>query len=280
MNWIDFEYDHQRLSDHFCMICTILENNGVRAVNIGSKITFNTIKNPLNNKSVKMSVQYDEVYTTTFEICKNPCGGNDEEFTEEEIIFFMRWLNKEDYRKFKPVYEDGEMANMYYNAYMNCEPIVLSGKIIGMQITLQTDAPFAYYDEIETVMSFTSSNLTYSYYDISDKIGYIYPSSMIIEIQKNGDFKMSNSQDEDEVISITNCVSGEIITFVENKCVTSSVRENLWNDFNFVYPKIGNDYKDVYGDGYYSDDRENIFTVNIPCQITFNYSPICKMGVI
>ena len=58
------------------------------------------------------------------------------------------------------------------------------------------------------------------------------------------------------------------------------MRDNLYNNFNFTYPKIGNDYKDVDDDGYYSDNMENIFTVNIPCTITFKYSPICKMGII
>lgn len=279
MNWIDFEYDHQRLSDFGCMICTILGDNSVKTVNIGSKITFNTIKNPSTNKFKRTSTQYDEAYTTTFDICKNPCGNTDE-FSEAEVIFFMRWLNKRLYRQFKPVYEDGELANVYYNASMNCEPIVLGGKIIGMQLTLQTDAPFAYYGEVNYTMNFTSNNLTHSYYDISDEIGYIYPSSMIIEIKQDGNFELRNSQDENEVIAINNCKAGEIITFIENKSITSSIRDNLYNDFNFTYPKIGNEYKDVYGHGYYSDNMENIFTVNMPCTITFKYSPICKMGII
>lgn len=280
MNWIDFEYDHQRLSDFGCMVCTILGDKGVKAVNIGSKITFNTIKNPYTNKFKRISSQYDEAYTTTFEVCKNPCNNDSEDFTDEEVIFFMRWLNKRMYRKFKPVYENGELANIYYNSSMNCEPIVLCGKIIGLQITLQTDAPFSYYDDVEYIMNFTSNNLTHSYFDISDEIGYIYPSSMIIEIKQDGNFELRNSQDENEVVIIRNCKAGEIITFIENKSITSSMRDNLYNDFNFTYPKIGNEYKDVYGDGYYSDNMENIFSVNIPCDITFTYSPICKMGII
>lgn len=278
MYWTGFEYDNQRLSDYGCMICTILGDNGVKAVNIGSKITFNTIKNPSTNKFKRTSSQYDEVFTATFEICKNSCDSN--EFTPEEVTYLIRWLNKETYRKFKPVYKDGELANIYYNASMNCELISLDGKIIGLQLTLQTDAPFAYYDEVEHTMEFTSDTLSHSFYDTSDKIGYIYPSSMIIEIQQDGDFEMTNSQAEDEKIVVTGCKAGETITFIENKVITSSVRENLYNNFNFTYPKIGNEYKDVYGYGYYSDNMENIFTVNMPCNITFKYSPICKMGIV
>lgn len=280
MYWTGFEYDNQRLSDFGCIICTILGSNGVKAVNIGSKITFNTIQNTITNKFNRTSAQYNEAYTTTFEICKNPNDANEDEFTPEEVAFFVRWLNKESYKKFKPIYKDDELANIYYNASMNCEPISLNGKIIGLQLTLQTDAPFAYYDEIEYTMTFTNSNLSHSYFDISDKIGYIYPSSMIIDIEQNGTFEMTNSQAEGETIIIKDCVSGEEITIIENKAITSSVRDNLYNSFNFIYPKIGNDYKDIYGYGYYSDNMENIFTVNMPCTITFKYSPICKIGII
>ena len=28
------------------------------------------------------------------------------------------------------------------------------------------------------------------------------------------------------------------------------------------------------------DDMENTFTVNMPCKITFKYSPICKIGIV
>jgi hypothetical protein len=216
MYWIGFEYDNKRLSDFGCVICTILGDNGVKAVNVGSKITFNTVQNPNTNKFNKTSTQYTEAYTTTFEVCKNPCNANDNEFTPEEMAYLIRWLNKEKYKKFKPVYKNGELANIYYNASMNCEPISSGGKIIGLQLVLQTDAPFAYYDEVEYTMEFTTNNLTHSYFDVSDKIGYIYPSSMIIDIQADGDFKLSNSQAENETTIITNCKSGEKITIVEN----------------------------------------------------------------
>ena len=279
MYYTDFEYDNQRLSDFGCILCTILGDNGAQAVNVGSQITFNTIQNPSTNKFNRTSTQYPEAFTTTLEICKNPCGDINE-FTPQEVAYLMRWLNKEMYRKFKIVYENGELSDIYYNASMNAQVITFGKKIIGLQLTLLTDAPYAYYDEIEHTMDFTSNNLTHSFYDTSDKIGYIYPSSMIIEIQQDGDFVMTNSQAEDEKITITNCKAGEIISFVENKVITSSIRQNLYNNFNFTYPKIGNEYKDIYGYGYYSDNMENVFTVNMPCSITFKYSPICKMGII
>lgn len=280
MYYTDFEYDNQRLSDFGCIVCQILEDGSTKTVNVGSQITFNTIHNPNTNKFSRVSAQYDEAFTSTFEVCKNPCGNDNDVFTPEEVSYLTRWLNRKTYKKFKMVYEDGELSNVYYNASMNVEPITLAGRIIGLQLVLITDAPFAYYDEVEYTMEFTKDNLSHSYYDISDEIGYIYPSSMIIEILQDGDFEISNSQDITEKTIITDCKAGEIIAIIENKVITSSIRESLYNNFNFIYPKIGNDFKYMVNYGYYSDDTENIFTVNIPCNITFKYSPICKMGIV
>lgn len=278
----DFEYDGQRLSDYNGVVCHILEGGDASAINIGSQITFNTLPMVSTNKFKLMSTQYDEAYTTTFEICKFDCKDpNNNVFTQEEITYIMRWLNKKTYKKFKMIYEDEELANVYYNASFNINPITYYGDVIGFQLTLNTDAPFAYYDEVEYTMEFTENNLDHSYYDISDEIGHIYPTSMTIEILKNGDFKLTNSQEPDRVTSVKNCKSGEIITLVENKVISSSISHSkLFNDFNYVFPRICNTNEDVYKQGYLSDNMENIFTVNMPCKITFKYSPICKMGII
>lgn len=282
MYFKDFEYDNQKLSDFGCVVCRILEDGGASAVNIGSQLTFNTLPIAGVNKFKLMSTQYDEAYTTTFEVCKFNCDDlNDNFFTQEEVTHVMRWLNKKTFKKFKVVYENGELAKVYFNASFNVSPISYFGNVIGFQLTLQTDAPFAYYDEVEYTMEFTQSNMQHSYYDISDEIGYIYPSSMTIEILSSGDFELTNSQETDRVTSIKNCLSGEVITLVENKVITSSkAHDNLCNDFNYVFPRICNENEDIYDIGSPVDNMENKFTVNMPCKITFKYSPICKMGII
>ena len=282
MNLIDFEYDNQRLSDYGCIVCNILEDGGVSAINIGSQVTFNTVPMTGLNKFKLMSVQYDEVYTTTFEICKYRCSNPDvNSFTQEEVIQLMRWLNRKQFKKFRAVYKDGELAEVYYNASFNVNPITYGGDIIGLQLTLQTDAPFGFYDDIEYTMKFSTNGLEHSFYDISDEIGFVYPSTMTIEITNGGNFELVNSQEKDRVTSIKNCTAGEIFTLVENKVITSSAdHPKLCNDFNYVFPRLCNYIKDIYGYGTSDEVRENIFTVNMPCKITFTYSPICKMGII
>lgn len=282
MKCIDFEYDNQRLSDYNCIVCHILEGGDASAISIGSQLTFNTLPIISQNKFKLMSTQYDEAYTVTLEICKYNCKDPDDNtFTQEEISYIMRWLNKRTFKKFKVVYEDGEMSNVYYNASFNVNPITYYGDVIGFQLTLQTDAPFGYYDEIEYTMDFTADKLKHSYYDVSDEIGYIYPASMTIELLETGNFEMTNSQETERTTAIKNCVAGEIITLIENKTISSSETHNkLYNDFNYIFPRICNKNEDIYGYGYADDNMENTFTVNMPCKITFKYSPICKMGIV
>ena len=285
MYCIDFEYDGQRLSDHGGIVCHITEGGDVSEISIGSKITFNTFPMYGLNKFGLTSTQYDEAYTTTIEICKFNCEDpNDNFFTQEEVSYFQRWLNRKTLNKFKMIYKDGELANVYYNASFNVDPITYCGNVIGFKLTMQTDAPFAYYDEVEYSMEFTASKLSQSYFDISDEIGYIYPSSMTIEILNSGNLEIINSQEPDRVTKINNCIAGEIITIVGNKVITSSEQDRghskLYNDFNYIYPRICNNKEDIYNDGRNADKMENIFTVNMPCKITFKYSPICKMGIV
>ena len=64
----------------------------------------------------------------------------------------------------------------------------------------------------------------------------------------------------------------EIITLdCANQIIQSSLAHSkLYNDFNFVYPKI-----------YSTETNEkNSFTVSLGCQMLIAYTPIRKVGVI
>lgn len=272
----DFEYDNQRLSDYGCVVCHISDSADLQTVNIGSKITFNTINMTQQNKFKAMSTQYDEAYTTTFEIGKFSCNTDDYELSQEEVSALMRWLNKKSYKKFKAVYKDGEFGNVYYMGSFNVEMITYAGKIIGLSLTLQTNAPFGYYEQVEYSMNFVTADDTNSLFDISDEIGTIYAQNVVIECLEDGDLSIHNSQDGKRSTVIKNCVKGEVLTLDgENKIITSSVNHpKLYNDFNYNYLRISNKNESTI------DDIENIFTVSLPCNISFTYSPICKMGIV
>ena len=55
----------------------------------------------------------------------------------------------------------------------------------------------------------------------------------------------------------------------------------IFKDYIFIriMNKCGEN-EDYYAVNNEEDERENIFTVSLPCKIYLKYSPICKMGVI
>ena len=271
----DFEYAGHRLSDFDSILCHITDGTGAETKNIGSQITFNTVYVASTNKFRLISTQYDETYTTTLQICKNPCNyksNDDSVYTELELRTLMKWLNRRTYEKFKAIYNNGEYSQVYYNASFNIQAIKLGDDVIGLELTMNTDAPFGYYDLAEYEFHILERDDEFTIYDISDEVGYAYPDLVHIECLEDCDLEIKNSKDED-VVSIKGCVSGEVIELIgRNKIITSNNESHtkLYNDFNYNFLKIHNEY----------DDGENTYTVSHPCNITITYSPICKGGVI
>ena len=279
MYCIDFEYDGQRLSEYGCMVCHISSSPDLNTVNMGSQITFNTINLPQQNKFKLMSTQYSEAYTTTFEIGKFNCNTDEDHvFTQEEISGLMRWLNKKKYNKFKMIYNKDDFDNIYYMGTFNVQMITYCGKVIGLELTLQTNAPFGYYEPVECEMEFMTGgdDEEISIYDISDEIGHIYPQNVTIKCLGSGDLEIHNSQDGTRSTVVKGCIEGEILTLDgENKIITSSENHvRLYNDFNYNFIRISNYNENSI------NDTQNTFTASLPCQISFSYSPICKMGIV
>ena len=269
--FVDFEYSGKQLSDFGCVVCSITSSVGVSTVNIGSQLNFNTIAVNKSTKFKLMSTEYTEAYTTSFHICKSSCSANkpiDKYFTDIEVRSLMKWLNRKQYFKFKPIYEDTQYPMIYYMGSFNVQLITIGSYVI--ELTLQTNSPFAHYEPLN--YSFTvNTNGSFVIHDVSDEIGYIYPDIVKITCLSSGKLSISNSKDSRSVV-VYNCVSGEIITLIgESKIIESSKSHStLYNDFNYNFLKIHNDY----------DDGENVFTVSIPCTIDITYSPICKVGVV
>ena len=272
---VDFEYDGQRLSDYGFVVCNISNDPGVETINIGSELTLNTVNmSHLNNFKV-VSTKYNSSYSVTFQIMKSNCN-NDRDglyINEFELSKIMRWLNKKEYHIFKAIYENGEYSNVYYKGTFNVQIIYFCGNVIGLELTLQTNAPFGYYEPIIYDIDLSNTETKYTLCDHSDEIGFIYPELIEIKCLSPGDLIISNSKDIYDTV-IRNCIENEIITlYGDIKQISSSEQHNrLYNDFNYNFIRIINEQKNGI------DDVDNIFTSNIPCTIQLTYSPICKSG--
>lgn len=275
---VDFEYDGKQLSDYGMMICSF-DSSGLETVSSGSDITFNTVKPTGSNNSKLYGTRYEEMYTSTFQVCCNPCNGEKMYLEPAEVSSIQRWLCKEDgYHKFKIIQDNFE--DIYWNGTFSCKQINLSGEIAGLELTLYTNSPYPYL-AIQPISYSLQPNNSFSLNDTSDKVGAIYPKLTIVcnggNGSENSKIKLSNNMDN-KFLFLSNLSKGEVITIDgDNKLIFSSInRDNLSNSFNYYYPRIFNKIENG------NDIRENIFSLSsdsIPCDITFEYSPIIKVGL-
>ena len=263
---IDFEYDGIRLSDYGMMICSF-DSVGLETISSGSDLTFNTVKTTGSDIFRFYGAKYEESYSTTFQICKNKCDAGKKKLSPLEVSSIQRWLCRKDgFHEFKIIQND--YADIHWNATFSAKQINLGGEIVGMELTLYTDSPYAYGNEQSVTFSITNyRGDTFSLYDQNDEIGYIYP-TVIINAYSTGNLYITNSlSPKTTIVPLT---VGDVITLNgANKTITCSSGANK-KDFNFIFPKLINTF----------DNKENLISISgVACSVTFSYCPKIKIGL-
>lgn len=270
MKALDFEYDSLLLSDFGCIICTF-DGSGRNDVSIGSQLEFTTVSANFGKINHLTGSKYSECITSEFQICKNVDNLMDIEtrhFSVEEQRDLMRWLNRPNFLPLKIIDEGYEF--LCFNGSFNLTKIEISGYVVGFTLSLTTDRPFALNGDYVKKITITEADQTVSVQDVSDEIGYIYPSLKIV-CKDSGTFSIVNNLDH-RLMQIENCVSGEIITIDKNLMIETSDSEHsktIMNDFNYVYLRISNTFV----------NRINKLKFSMPCEVTLSYSPIRKVGL-
>ena len=264
----DFEYDGQRLSDYRCMICDFEDKSGTSFVNTNSPISFNKISKDYGKKFILGSSQFDECLTATFDICKDPDKNTNMYFTHEECRDIVRWLNRHEFLPFRIIY-NGEYDGFYFfNASFNLEKIKIAEKICGLRLIMETDSPYAYGSIYEKIINIIDENATSQKYiitNVSDEIGELCP-YIKLELYSDGDLEIKN-ETLNEATIIKNCVCGEVIVIDGDTLqVSSSLERNIYDSFNFLFPKLNRTIS----------NQSNIFSFSLPCKIYLSYYPIIK----
>ena len=161
----DFEFAGKRLSDFGWITCHIDNRPGVSELNIGCDITFNTVKNNHSSIHYATSTSYDNVCTSQpFTIMKNPCDKtNDDVYAmRNEIGFLTKWLNRHEYRKFKPLYDADEWADIHYYGSFNVKEKTINDKIVGLVLTFTGNAPYGFGEHIFNEVDMDSNEITAS----------------------------------------------------------------------------------------------------------------------
>ena len=266
---LDFEYDNRYLSDYGFIVCDFNGSNGVVTSSAGAKISFDKVSVGRGEKHSFIGSKYDECISATFDICKDPDKYVSSELpvSEEEERDLLRWLNRNDFHRFQVLKDKGDPC--FFNASFNLERIKIREIVYGFRLTMETDAPFGYGEEKKKHFLFEIGSLSKMFYDISDVVGFIRP-DLKIKLAKSGNFEISNNQYNEKTI-IKNCVAGETIIFHGfAEIIESDVESHdISNDFNYTFFKIGNTL----------ENRNNVITVSLPCEIELKYAPIVKLTV-
>lgn len=270
MKALDFEYDGLNLSNFGCIICTF-DSAGQNSVSMGAVITFDKTYIRGSKKFLQNGISYESCLEAEFYICKNPCHITDDKemyFSIDEQRELMRWLNRGEYLKFKPL--DDEYGNIYYEgSFYNIEKVEFSGEVIGLHLYLTTNSPFAFSEAETYCFNILSADGSYVILDSSDDIGYTY-ADIAITCKKAGTMRITNSIDN-RTTEIKNCSNGETIT-MKNMIIESSSnvhQATIMNDFNFQFVKIANSYS----------NRVNRLTFSLPCSVILKYTPTMKVGI-
>lgn len=264
MKVYDFLYDDIYLSDKGFMLCKF-DSSGVETMPNGSQITFNTVSTRNGERHELTSAQYDECLTATLQICKDPCIPNNEEVSLEEVRDIMRWLNRKEFHKF--VLINDEYIDTYFEASFNVSRVEIGGVIVGFELEMFTNSPFAFQEPVKVSIKNIVDNGNKVLVSKSDEEGYIYP-EMEITIDKDGDFEIYNEL-EDRTMLIKNCKQGEVIKLNYPVIETSLASHKIQNDFNWRFFRIARKYR----------EDANRLTISLPCTIKMVYSPVIKIGV-
>lgn len=275
----DFEYDGKRLSEYGMMICSFNGSEDLETVSSGADISFQQLRSGTSDNFNLYSSVYESPYTTTFQICRNPCLSNDYMYIHpEEISAIQKWLCRKKYHKFK--IDQDAYRNYFWNSVFISKQLMQNGEIIGLELTMYTDAPYAYLDDV--LLEFECEpDVPFTIFSKSDEEGWIYPHVEILCLEdcmgtedpklQTCSLEISNSMDH-KITKINGCKENEtIIIDGKNLIISSSdpTHESLANDFNYHFPRIFNTF----------ENNKNVFKLNLHCNIKFRYAPIKKIGL-
>lgn len=263
---LDFEYDGRRLSDAGFIICDFNSPSGADTISAGSMISFNTVSQHSGKRFGLTSTKYEECIEASFHICKHPDISEDMVISEKEYRKMLRWLNRREFLKFCVIDDENYSGVCYYDASFNISRIEINKKLYGLELQMKTNRPFGYGKEVKYTYKGLNANAEIKVIDVSDEIGYIYP-DMKIMCAADGDLEIKNIT-LDRITTINGCKTGEEIEIHGSSqiIISSMVDHAIYDDFNFKFPRIGNT----------PCETENIFMINLPCDLEIRYAPIIK----
>ena len=312
MKAFDFEYDNRNLSSFGMVICNF-GSKGLNTISNGAQITFNTISTLDGSKHELTSVVYEDCLETTIQICKNYCNSDVKEISATEFRELTKWLSRKRFLKFKILDED--YIDLYFEAAFNISRIEIDGRLIGLELQVITNRPFALKESRTSIIQVrnlytwekfnkinedekgestgvyvTSYNRSF-YPDDGIKNNYYYV--FVSEKLENEATINDISHEEGHIYPHTEIIIAEngdlnIHNAIENRdtyianCIAGEV---ITMDYPIIKSSISshniqNDFNwNFFRVANTYENSRNDLTISLPCTIKVKYSPIVKVGL-
>lgn len=261
----DFVYDGLMLSNWGYIICNFSGASDTNASDgeTGSVIKQSNVSIEHSSWQPSVSLSYDGVLNTTFDICKNPCIFNDFYMSQREVRDMFSWLNRPEYHQLKICNE--YHTGITFNATFNVQRIEIGNNVVGLRLTCTTDRPYGVGDEIKYTRDIEADK-PYSFASNVDGDGLLYP-SVDVTVQQSGNLDIE--LDDDYHVIINNVEENEVI-HIENPMISTSVSSHeIQNDFNWNFFRLNCKYGRV----------QTKLKSNLPIHISYSYKPIVRFGL-
>ena len=228
--------------------------------------TKTTIKEPL------------KIDDKTLSLVKVPCKNGNEFYTRTEMDEIARWLTSSKHGELilHTIGDNGSTFDLKLNGlFTKITEITQQGKYLGYTLNFESDSAFAHLDTVIFEDNTPSKTFELPLLDIDfAALEYLYP-IIKITIKEDGDLEFVNNSDGNTV-KIENCTANEeIIIDSANEIIKSSKRDNLYREYNYIFPKLVNDSTYV-GKG--TNSFSNEFESNLDCTLKIAYVPL-RLGV-
>lgn len=236
-------------------------------VSLGARLNYQTSKVEGTHKRHFHSSTYDEVITFQLQLCRLSHNMTEEIGNYELGKLNRTFVHESGYKKLELITDNYEHIVFYANAQLY--KIEVANVTRGIMLEFETNSPFCYAPKkTETAILDQSSDYQFCIYDMSDRIGYQYP-TITIRCLESGNLKLHNTL-SNQTLEINNCTLGEVINIdCENQIIsTFPDTHKVYNDFNFVFPKIMNK----------QFERDNTFISNMAIEITIEYDTVRLIG--
>ena len=196
---------------------------------------------------------------------KCPCDNDTYEYSVTEQRQILTWLTKTKSLSWLKIYDNEVETVSYLCRVISITRKLINDKVVGFDVTWETNSPFAYSGLIEESYTSTGSLILDNYYCDSDDSDFLYP-KMEIEVDSSELTIITESPVETRTTTLKNLLVGDTVYLDNlNRFIYSRTDKKFNTDFNWIFVRL-------------TPRQYNKITVNGSCDLKVKYRLPRRIG--